>query len=75
MGVLVDKERTRRPQSHTKNDKKLRNARSERNSLSKGRAHQFVIKYQMASSGNIHTSNIIQTDLIVFTYIGVYVYV
>lgn len=75
MGVLIDKERTRRPQSHTKHDKKLRNTRSERNSLPKGWAHQFVIKYQMASSGNIHTSNIIQTDIIVFMYIGVYAYV
>lgn len=39
-------------QPYTKNNRKLRNTDSERKSPPQGRAHQFVIQYQVISPGN-----------------------
>lgn len=46
--------------------KELRNAESGRNSPIQGRAPQLVIPYLLASPENVHTSNIIQTEQVVF---------
>ena len=62
------------PQPYTKNHTQVRKAESRRNYLPQGRAHQFVIQYQMLLSENVHTSYITQTVQVVFDIIYVYTY-
>lgn len=50
----------RSPQPYTEDYRKLRNAEAGQ-SLPQVRAHQLVIPYQMASTENIETCNIIET--------------
>lgn len=54
------------------NYRQLKNAKSERNILLLGRAHQLTTQYQMISPENKHASNIIKTELILFRNIYVY---
>ena len=67
----VDRGNSIQSQSYTKNYTQLRNAENGRNHLPQGREHQVPILYQMTSLENIHRSNIIQSEKVVFRNIQV----
>lgn len=54
-----------RPQPY----RQLRNAKS--SILPRGRAHQLLCQYKMFSPENTNTSNIRQTEKVVFVYLGI----
>jgi hypothetical protein len=51
----------------------LRSAKSGRNSLPQGRAHQLVIQHQVVSHEIIHASNIMQINQVAFICLGIYI--
>lgn len=63
-----------RLQPYIMNHRQLSKGRSRR-ALSQGQAHQFIVQRQMVSSDIIYTSNIIQTELIIFSNMYAYTYV
>lgn len=66
--------KSRRPQTHTKYYRQLRNAERGRNSLPHERVNQLAIQKQMVNTKNIHTSNIIQNKYYSYQYICIYIY-
>jgi hypothetical protein len=59
-------------QSYTKNCRQLSKARRERGGLPQGTVCQLVVKLQIVNPENIHTSNIIWTQQVIFRKIKVY---
>ena len=53
----------------TNNSRQLRNRESERNRFFQGGANQLVVKYQIVSPENKHTSNIPQTGQVTLRYL------
>lgn len=70
----MDQGSSRRPETYTRNYRQFRNAESGRDSLPQGKGHPLINQYQMVNSENTHMSDIIQTEQVVFVYLGIYVY-
>lgn len=69
----IDRKRTIRPQSHSKNHGQLRRAGSRRGGLPQGRTHQYTVHCQMVSPEKTHVGDIILTQQVIFANVSIHV--
>lgn len=55
--------------------RQLRNSEGRRHGLLWGKVQQLIIHYQIVNPVNMHTSNVMLIELVIFVYLGIYIHI